>query len=148
MTSRHLALVGFIFLLSCDNKPRAVPIEGTWQLVSGTLIEKGDTTFTDYTGDRSMIKIINASHSAFLNHDLGSANDSTASFIAGGGRYLLDGDKYTEYLEYCSAREWEGHTFEFTVSISGDTLTQQGIEKIEDLGVERMNIEKYVRTVE
>lgn len=123
-------------------------IEGTWQLVSGTLIENGDTTVTDYTRDRSMIKIINASHFAFLNHDLGHANDSTASFVAGGGRYLLEGDKYTEYLEYCSAREWEGHTFEFTVSISGDTLTQQGIEMIEDLGVERMNIESYVRTVE
>jgi hypothetical protein len=27
----------------------------------------------------------------------------------------------------------------------GDTLTQEGVEKIEDLGVERLNIEKYKR---
>lgn len=148
MTSRFLSLAGVILLLSCNNQPATLTLEGTWQLVSGTLIEKGDTTVTDYSRDRSMIKIINESHFAFLNHDLAHGKDSTASFVAGGGRYLLEGDKYTEYLEYCSAREWEGLTFEFTVSISGDTLTQQGIEKIEDLGVERMNIEKYVRTVE
>ena len=148
MTPRYLTLIVFALFVSCENQRSGLPLEGTWQLVSGTLIEKGDTTKTDYTTDRSMIKVINASHFAFLNHDLNHGKDSTASFVAGGGRYLLEGDQYTEYLEYCSAREWEGHTFQFTVSITGDTLTQQGVEKLEQLGVERMNIEKYVRTVE
>jgi hypothetical protein len=27
------------------------PVEGTWKLVRGTVIEKGDTTVTDYTKD-------------------------------------------------------------------------------------------------
>jgi hypothetical protein len=120
-------------------------LEGTWKLVSGMLIEKGDTTLTDYTTDRSMIKILNASHFAFLNHDLQKGKDSTALFVAGGGTYKLEGDQYTENLEYCSARDWEGNTFHFTVTISGDTLVQQGIEKLEDLAIERMNIETYVR---
>lgn len=120
-------------------------LEGTWKLVSGMLIEKGDTTLTDYTKDRSMIKILNASHFAFLNHDLQKGKDSTALFVAGGGTYKLEGDQYTENLEYCSARDWEGNTFHFTVTISGDTLVQQGIEKLEDLAIERMNIETYVR---
>jgi hypothetical protein len=31
------------------------------------------------------------------------------------------------------------------VSINNDTLIQQGIEKIDSLGVNRINIEKYVR---
>jgi hypothetical protein len=127
-----------------DNSARN-PIEGTWQLVSGTLIEKGDTTVTDYTRNISMIKVINATHFSFLNHDLKKGTDSTASFSAGGGRYTLSGDQYTEHLEYCNYREWEGHTFPFTVTIKGDSLIQQGVEKIEDLGVERLNIEKYVR---
>jgi hypothetical protein len=130
---------------SNSNKGGGNPLEGTWKLISGTLIEKGDTTVTDYTGDVSMIKIINATHFAFLNHDLKKGTDSTAVFAAGGGRYTLSGDQYTEFLEYCSYRDWEGNTFPFTVTIEGDRLTQQGVEKIEDLGVERLNIERYQR---
>lgn len=81
----------------------------------------------------------------FFNHDLKSGKDSTSSFSAGGGTYVLEGDQYTEYLEYCNERTWEGHTFQFTLIVKGDTLLQQGIEKIEDLGVERLNIERYLK---
>jgi hypothetical protein len=135
-------------LISCNNDKKEVEqpsLAGTWQLLSGTLIEKGDTTVTEYTKDISMIKIINATHFSFLNHDLKKGKDSTASFVAGGGRYSLTGDQYTEYLEYCSDREWEGHDFKFTVTIKNDTLIQTGIEKLEEIGIERLNIEKYVR---
>lgn len=150
MTTRLILLT--LVLSACDNRQQdtkpladASPIEGTWRLVTGTLVDQGDTTVTDYTQDLSMIKIINDSHFAFLNHDLNKGRDSTAMFVAGGGTYTLEGDQYTEQLEYCSAREWEGNSFHFTVTIEGDTLTQRGVEKIEDLGVERLNIEKYVR---
>src|SRR5688572_132942 len=129
--------------LSCK---QSSPLEGTWQPYSATLIEKGDTTLTDYTKDVRMIKIINATHFSFLNHDLNHGKDTTnAQFTAGGGRYTLDGKTYTEYLEYCTAREWEGHEFKFDVTVSNDTLIQQGVEKLENLGIERLNIEKYVR---
>ncbi len=132
-------------IFSCTEVKREPALEGTWKLITGTLVEKGDTTFTDYTKHQSMIKIINESHFAFLNHDVNKGKDSTAVFGAGGGVYTLDGDQYTEYLEYCSYREWEGSTFQFTVDIQNDTLTQRGVEKLENLGVERLNIEKYVR---
>lgn len=120
-------------------------IQGTWKLITGTIIEKDDTTVTDYTKDQQMIKIITPTHFAFLNHDLNKGKDSVAVFVAGGGIYTLEGDQYTEHLEYCSAREWEGNTFQFAVKVSGDTLIQRGVEKIENLGVERLNIEKYVK---
>ncbi|SDG63762.1 hypothetical protein SAMN04487996_12119 [Dyadobacter soli] len=122
------------------------PLQGTWKLLSGTLIEKGDTTVTDYTKNVSFIKIINDSHFAFLQHDLNNGKDSTkASFSSGGGTYTLKDSAYTEKLEYCTAREWEGNEFHFTVSIQNDTLVQRGVEKVEAAGVERLNIEKYVR---
>jgi len=125
-----------------------VPIAGTWKLISGTTIEKEDTVFTDYTGDRNMIKIINSTHFSFLDHDLNKGRDSTAVFSAGGGRYTLAGDQYTEYLDYCSHREWEGNKFQFTVTVQNDTLTQSGIEVVESAGVNRLNIEKYTRVKE
>jgi major membrane immunogen (membrane-anchored lipoprotein) len=120
-------------------------LEGTWKLLSGTLIEKGDTTVTDYTQKVSFIKVINGSHFAFLQHDLNKGKDSTASFSAGGGAYTLKDSAYTEKLEYCTARDWEGNEFHFTISIQNDTLVQRGVEKVEAAGVERLNIEKYVR---
>jgi hypothetical protein len=150
MKSTFVYCLVFVIIVSCNSsgdKPTGtnLNIEGTWQLVTGTLIENGDTTVTDYTKDQAMIKIINETHFSFLNHDLKKEKDSTAIFSAGGGRYLLEGDQYTEYLEYCNHREWEGHTFQFTINIDGDTLTQRGVEKIENLNVERYNIEKYTR---
>jgi len=135
------------FLTGCQQAPEEKAtntntIIGTWKLLTGTLIEKGDTTVTDYTTDRSFIKIINDSHFAFLQHDL---RKDSMNFSAGGGRYEFDGSNYTEHLEYCSAKEWEGHDFKFTITFRGDTLIQSGVEKIESQGIDRINIEKYIR---
>ncbi len=141
-----------VLLVSCEGKKEEQTtgtekksIEGTWRLLTGTLIEKGDTTVTDYTKNVSFIKIINDSHFAFVQHDLKNGKDSTAIFSSGAGRYELKDSTYTEHLEYCTAREWEGHDFSFTVAIRADTLVQSGIERIDSLGINRMNIEKYVR---
>lgn len=147
-----LALLLSPLLISCkeetvDQKKVPIPkqITGTWQLISGTLIEKGDTTVTDYTKNVSFIKVINDTHFAFLQHDLKKGKDSSAVFLAGGGSYAISDSLYTEHLEYCTDRAWEGNDFAFTISIKNDTLTQQGIEKVESTGVNRENIEKYVR---
>jgi hypothetical protein len=112
--------------------------------VKGTLIEKGDTTVTNYTQNTSFIKIINDTHFAFLQHDLNKGKDS-AVFVSGGGRYSLRDSLYTEHLEYCSARDWEGNDFAFTIALKGDTLMQSGMEKVESTGINRLNIEKYVK---
>ncbi|TGD79548.1 lipocalin family protein [Hymenobacter wooponensis] len=124
----------------------AKPITGTWQLVKGTVIEKGDTLTTNYTKNKNItfVKIINDTHFAFLQHDVHKGKDS-AVFVSGGGRYSLKDSTYTEHLEYCSARNWEGNDFAFTVSIKSDTLVQQGVEKVEASGINRINIEKYVK---
>lgn len=124
---------------------KILPLVGTWKLISGTLIEKGDTTITDYTKSLSFIKVINDSHFAFTGHDLNKGKDSTAMFTAGSGHYSLTDSLYTEHLEYCSDRQWEGNDFSFTITIINDTLTQTGIEKVENAGVNRLNIERYVR---
>jgi len=139
-----------VFASCATNTPEqpatANKLEGTWKLLSGTTIEKNDTTVTDYTKDKPFIKVINATHFAFMTHDLNHGKDSaTALYSSGGGRYELHDSSYTEHLEYCSAREWEGHDFTFTVTINNDTLVQQGIEKIDSIGINRINIEKYVR---
>jgi hypothetical protein len=149
-------IIAFVFisavLISCGAEngqngsiATSKPIIGTWQLLTATVIEKGDTTVTDYTKGVSFIKIINDTHFAFLQHDLHKGKDSAAVFVAGGGSYALKDSLYTEHLQYCSAREWEGNDFTFTIAINNDSLTQYGVEKVESAGVNRINIEKYVR---
>lgn len=134
-----------LFFSAC--KP-ALRLDGTWQLVSGTTITKGVATVTDYTKGQHMIKIINGTHFSFLKHDLDPAKDSSNHFDAGGGRYTLKGDQYTEYLAYYIDHNWEGKPFVFTVSIHGDTLVQRGMEKVENENVDREIIERYVREKE
>ncbi|MBL0327410.1 MAG: hypothetical protein IPP61_20000 [Cytophagaceae bacterium] len=143
---KNLFLISFLaFLISCQKKTENNQIEGTWKLLSGTLIEKGDTTITDYTQGKSFIKIINDTHFAFFLHDLSKGKDSTATYSSGAGTFKLKGDQYSENLEYCSDRAWEGNSFNFTIVIKGDTLIQSGVEKIEKEGIDRLNIEKYVK---
>jgi hypothetical protein len=152
MKLRLIVLIFFFGILACVDKKNnilvqssSIPLQGTWQLISGTLIEKGDTSITDYTKNVSFIKIINASHFAFLQHDLKKGKDSAAVYSSGGGSYSLVDSLYTEHLEYCSDRVWEGNDFKFTIEVKNDTFIQRGIEIVESAGINRINIEKYKR---
>jgi hypothetical protein len=139
-------------LQSCDSKqtsgkaaPAANPLVGTWELISGTTIQGKDTTTTDYTKNRKFLKIINGSHFSFVGHDQSKGKDSLAFYTSGAGTYTLTDSNYTEHLQFCSDRAWEGNDFTFTIVIRNDSLTQTGIEKIEKINVNRLNIERYVR---
>jgi hypothetical protein len=132
-------------LSACSAKHNPVPLTGTWELVAATATVK-DTTVSTFDPKLKMIKIINASHFAFLQHDLKGGKDSSgAAFTAGGGSYDLDDSMYTEHLDYYIDRQWENNKFQFVVKIINDTLVQKGIEKVEKLGVDRVIVEKYKR---
>lgn len=148
MNSKMLIILELIFVISCSKtnlKDNKMNIDGTWKLYEATLIEKGDTTITNFTKNISFIKIINDSHFAFLSHSVPFQKDSTSTYSSGGGTYTLIGNTYTEHLEYCSDRAWENNDFKFTLTQKGDTLVQSGVEKIEKEGIDRMNIEKYIK---
>lgn len=144
------SLIGFVVISSCtapiDKNEAAVnPIKGSWKLLSATTVSKGETSFTDYTKDQEMIKIINDDHFAFLKHNLKPDKDGKNSFDAGGGKYTLKGDQYTEFLDYYNDKNWEGKSFVFTIKFKNDTLMQTGVEKVEKAGIDRTITEKYLK---
>ena len=56
MRNQITLVIIFMIVLSCntsvqnqETKQTKIPIEGTWKLITGTLVEKGDTVVTDYT---------------------------------------------------------------------------------------------------
>ena len=139
-----------VMATSCGNKLKQSPISiiGTWVLISATTTER-DTTFSTFNPNSKMVKIINATHFAFLSHPLNMGKDSlTNVFTAGGGEYTLVDSIYTEHLEYFIDRKWENNKFQFVVKIVGDTLIQTGIEKIDKLGVNHVIVEKYKKVQE
>jgi hypothetical protein len=144
------SLICSVIFSSCtapiDKKAAAVnPLKGSWKLLSATTVSKGESSFTDYTKDQEMIKIINDDHFAFLKHGLKNDKAGKNNFDAGGGRYTLHGDQYTEFLDYYSDKNWEGKSFVFTIKFKNDTLLQTGIEKVEAAGIDRTITEKYLR---
>ncbi|MDY0904867.1 hypothetical protein [Pedobacter sp. CFBP9032] len=141
-------LLAFVTLsvLSCSNekqKNASLNLEGSWQLISATTIEKGKTQVTNYDGDVKMIKIINGSHFAFLRHS--SNPKDTTNFDAGGGSYTLSDDDYTEHLDFYKDKKWEGKTFNFKIALDKDTLIQKGVEKVVEANIDRVIIEKYLK---
>lgn len=136
--------IAAICLVACHNEQKG--LHGSYRLLESTTIKGADTTFVKVDSTKTeMIKVLNESYFAFFNHDLSKGVDSTALFVSGGGTYAYDGNSYIENLEFCTYRPWEGRQFKFTVKINGDTLTQEGVEDIPELGVKQLIIEKYIK---
>ena len=138
-----------MLLVACHSNPGQENLKsrlaGTWRLLSSESHTK-DTILRENLNGKKMIKIITGSHFAFLYHDLNKGKDSTtATFVSGGGECSFTDSTYTEHLEYCNYRDWEGLTVSFKAGFSHDTLTLKGVESKNDIGVNQVTIEKYVK---
>ncbi len=141
-----LALITFLTSCAPDSKKdngNSLNLKCTWQLITSTTVTNGKSVITDYTKGQKMIKIINDTHFAFLKHN--TNKDSTLNFDAGGGAYTLNGNNYTEHLDFYNDRNWEGKSFKFKIFFKNDTLIQSGLERVEKEGIDRVIIEKYIK---
>ena len=96
------------------------PLIGAWRMVSYTL-EFPDTTTTETDIDNPQTKIFTPSHFAF-----GYQTDDGEDVVAGGGWYELNGDSYTEHVQYHTETNYVGDELTFTVNVKEDTLIQSG----------------------
>lgn len=113
-------------------------IEGSWQLIKETLTV-GDNKYVTFDGkNRQMIKIFNQSHFSFASigeqrprfssYLLTNSEKVTAydNFSGSMGRYSINNDILIEKIQFSSFPNYEGMSIPFKVSITGDTLIQQG----------------------
>lgn len=144
-----IVMLMLIILSSCSQKKEEknteLPIEenkieGSWKLVYADILENDSLQIKDL-GNTDFIKIINRTHFAFFNQD----RETSENFMAGGGSYTFDGRSYKETLNFIASPDYRGHVFPFEVEIKGDSLIQKGHEKIEEAGLDRYIVEKYIR---
>ena len=118
-------------------------IIGTWKLIYADIKENDSLTIKDMTKS-DFIKIINSTHFAFFNQD----PDNAEGFYGGAGTYKLDGNQYTETLNFFGEEIYRGQSFQFTIEINGDTLIQSGLEEVKEANIKRYITEKYIEVVD
>ncbi|MGH8314124.1 MAG: hypothetical protein ACRETU_03105 [Steroidobacterales bacterium] len=121
---------------------KAGPLEGAWELIAAKSTPADDTFPLD---TERQIKILTRTHWAFLSQQRkmpkmpgGSAAEWAAaakSFSAGGGTYTLDGDTYSEHIEFFVSPKFVGTTINFKITWNGDEWTQSGTLPLKSLGV-------------
>jgi hypothetical protein len=98
-------------------------IEGTWQLVSYKY-GPSQSEFIDRTEDFPRIKVINKTHFIWVDYISQSGRMTSSA----GGRYTLNGNIYTEFLEFGLGMDTYLKTNpQYTIKVEGDILFQTGL---------------------
>jgi hypothetical protein len=126
----------FVFLISCTTsaQEKKNPIEGTWELVSGKWSTPDTTMLWPTTDSGRQIKMISRTHHVWIYQD----TSQTDGYGFGAGKYTLDGDKYTEHIEFWGGaiqKNLIGKSLTFTMKVEGDKLIQSGIFPYKEFGV-------------
>ena len=121
-----LATLTFLLLqpaIAQSEKPAGVGQHiGTWKLVSTKYGDAKD--FTQYSEDSTRMKLINPTHFTWLEID----NNSKKVLTSAGGTYTLEGETYTESLDFAGEgmAPYLGKAQKFTIRVEGDKLFQSG----------------------
>ena len=103
-------------------------------------VSNPDTTYfwsgTDY--DRS-IMMNSRTHTLWISQDTSQKD----GHYSGGGRYTLEGDKYTEHIEFFYDPKWIGKSVTYTFKVKGDTMIVSGIHPLKKWGFAEYDDERY-----
>ena len=95
---------------------------GTWQLISTKYGDAKD--FSDFPKEQRRVKLITATHFTWVQYDAGSKKVESMA----GGPYTLDGNSYTETIEFVGTdmEAYLGKKQLFKIKVDGDKLNQSG----------------------
>jgi hypothetical protein len=140
-----------IGLQGCDHH-KANPLEGAWELVDAKYTP-ADPAFS--LSRYRQIKILTGTHWAFLSQDKSAPKmtgggdtellAAAKTFSAGGGTYTLQGDAYTERVEFFYIPNFVGASLKFKIKWDGDEWIQTGTIPVKALGLGDKDMELYER---
>ncbi len=113
-------LLIFLLVGSCTVEEERPPLEGAWNLIHSEWPSHSMTFPDQITG--SSIKFFCKEHFAFAGRLM--VDDVPMNYL-GGGRYTLEGDRYSEMFDYHRSEEVIGTTTRILMDIRGDTLIQR-----------------------
>lgn len=113
-----------IFVLFCSLQVLAQnPLVGTWRLLSAKGTDANGNAYAHDDSQAKQLKIITPTHFMFITEILG---DSAGFANAGGGSYIIDGNKYIEILTTASWKNYDQCKTDFTWKVAGDQFYQDG----------------------
>lgn len=119
---KKLSLILALFFLFAFLPPKTPKLNGTWKVVSGTVISDGIITAYIKTDEKSnQIKTWSDKHFVFVGR---FQNSATIQNNYGGGSYILDGTHYTEKIMYHTNAANVGKSIKMILELKGDTLVQ------------------------
>ncbi len=134
-----LSVAVLMLAASCAQEEKS-PLEGAWDLVYSEW-PGHNLTFPDRI-QGSSIKFFSKEHFAYA----GKLNiDDVPMHFLGGGRYILDGNRYSEMIDYHRSEDIIGTTVRILIEIRGDTLIQKWPADDDWVLDDWHNVQKYVR---
>ena len=123
----------FVFLLSCSTiaQEKKHPLEGTWEQISAKWTSPDTTTFNLATDNERNLLVFSRTHTMWIYQD----TSQTDGYGFGGGKYTLEGENYTEYLEIYYDPKMIGKSVNYTWKVKGDTLKVSGIHPYKKWGL-------------
>ena len=150
----HILLLGLLMalLVSCAPEKKN-KLEGAWELVSAK-VTSPDTTIEYNQARWKQIKLVTKSRFAFVGQEpnrpnyKGRGDDSellaaARTFFAGGGKYTLEGDMYTEHIEFFLTPNYVPVSIPYKCQVEGDQWTLSGKLPTKSLGLEDFDWELY-----
>ena len=98
------------------------PLIGAWEFVSSRVVLPDTVISAVNTSDRVGLYFFSEAHWGFV----GSTPDGGELLYAGNGSYTLDGNVYTETVDYHTVTDVIGTRLSFEFEIDGDTLKKVG----------------------
>ena len=131
----------FVFLLSCTTsaQEKKNPFEGTWEMISAKWSTPDTTMFFPASDYDRQIMMNSRTHTLWIRQD--TSRQDAGGF--GGGKYALEGDKYTELIETFFNPKCIGKWYTATMKVKGDTLIQSGIWPAKKYGIGEYDMDLY-----
>ncbi len=91
------------------------PLDGAWEMVRGKQTRADGSVVEIARSDRQGLKIIGTGHFVYISQD-----GPEVFHGAHGGRCEIDGNEYTEHVDYASLEHMRGQSYTFEFRLEGD----------------------------